>query len=93
MKFLMACLALLGMTGGVSLAQDSAWPMKWVTDSQPLLAQANRLAAALKIMGQPLSPAMLSQPQHDHRIKAAVWVCASIDRVLATRYVSLTVKE
>ncbi len=56
MKFLLALLAGLGIASGSSFAQDSAWPMKWINEAQPLLAQANRLAIALKVLGQPLSP-------------------------------------
>ena len=32
------------------------WPMEWGIEAQPLISQANRIATALEILGQPLSP-------------------------------------
>ncbi len=36
-------------------APRSEWPMKWGVEAQPLIAQTNRIASAMEILGQPLS--------------------------------------
>ena len=37
-------------------APQSEWPMKWGVEAQPLIAQTNRIASAMEILGQPLDP-------------------------------------
>ncbi|MEI6324800.1 MAG: CehA/McbA family metallohydrolase [Gemmataceae bacterium] len=37
-------------------APQPEWPMKWGVEAQPLIAQTNRIASAMEILGQPLDP-------------------------------------